>query len=94
MYFDYGYQTSISKLMIDHLKAKAQRLKKSKIIQKQNKILDIGSNDASFLRLIGNNFDLYGIDPSAKKFKKYYNGIRVNSKFFLQKKMLSRVQKS
>lgn len=88
----YGYQTSISKLMIDHLKEKAQRLKKSKIIQKQNKILDIGSNDASFLRLIGNNFDLYGIDPSAKKFKKYYNGIKLIPNFFSKKNVIKSIK--
>ena len=93
MYGDhYGYQTSISKLMIDHLKEKAQRLKKSKIIQKQNKILDIGSNDASFLRLIGNNFDLYGIDPSAKKFKKYYNGIKLIPNFFSKKNVIKSIK--
>ena len=88
----YGYQTSISKLMIDHLKEKVQRLKKSKIIQKQNKILDIGSNDASFLRLIGNNFDLYGIDPSAKKFKKYYNGIKLIPNFFSKKNVIKSIK--
>ena len=88
----YGYQTSISKLMIDHLKEKAQRLKKSKIIQKQNKILDIGSNDASFLRLIGNNFDLYGIDPSAKKFKKYYKGIKLIPNFFSKKNVIKSIK--
>ena len=88
----YGYQTSISKLMIDHLKEKAQRLKKLKIIQKQNKILDIGSNDASFLRLIGNNFDLYGIDPSAKKFKKYYNGIKLIPNFFSKKNVIKSIK--
>ena len=38
----YGYKTSISKLMVDHLKEKSQRLKKLKIIRKGHEILTLG----------------------------------------------------
>ena len=48
----YGYKTSVSKMMISHLKEKVERLKKSKIITIKNNVLDIGSNDASFLKLL------------------------------------------
>lgn len=86
MYGDhYGYQTSISKMMILHLKEKIKRLKKLKLIKNGNNILDIGSNDASFLKLLGKNYNLYGIDPSAKKFKKNYKGMKLITNFFSKK---------
>ena len=71
MYGDhYGYQSSMSNLMISHFKKKILKLKKIKALKRKDFILDIGSNDASFLRLLGKNYNLWGIDPSAKKFKK------------------------
>lgn len=68
----YGYQTSISKLMIDHLKNKVNNFKKKNFIKKNSSILDIGSNDGSFLNLLHNSNQLVGIDPSSEKFKKNY----------------------
>ena len=69
---NYGYRTSLSPLMIDHMKKKFKKIyKKSK---KSKKILDIGCNDGTFLNFFAKkNYDLYGIDPSAKKFRKYHN---------------------
>ena len=84
----YGYKTSVSKMMLLHLKEKIQRLKKFKFIKKGNNILDIGSNDASFLKLLGNNYNLYGIDPSAKKFKNNYKNMKLITDFFSKKNVL------
>ena len=81
----YGYKTSVSNMMLLHLKEKVNRFKKNKIIKKGNNILDIGSNDASFLKLLGKNYNLYGIDPSAKKFKKEYKGMKLITNFFSKK---------
>ena len=89
MYGDhYGYKTSVSKLMLSHLKEKIKRLKKYQILKKGNNILDIGSNDASFLKLIGKDYNLYGIDPSAKKFKKEYRGMKLVTDFFSRENIL------
>jgi len=79
----YGYQTSISKLMVSHLKNKINFFKKKKIIRKKMSILDIGSNDGTFLNLFDNSFQLFGIDPSSEKFKKLYkkNIHRINDFF-------------
>ena len=73
---NYGYRTSLSKLMIDHMKSKYLSIKKKKLIKSNSNILDIGSNDGTFLNFflkdnVKANF--FGIDPSAKKFTKYYN---------------------
>ena len=84
----YGYKTSVSKMMLLHLKEKIQRLKKFKFIKKGNNILDIGSNDASFLKLLGNKYNLYGIDPSAKKFKNNYKNMKLIADFFSKKNVL------
>lgn len=84
----YGYKTSISKMMVSHLKEKVKRLKKDRFIKAKNNILDIGSNDASFLKLFKKNNNLYGIDPSAKKFKKEYKGMKLIPDFFSKKNLL------
>ena len=84
----YGYRTSVSKLMLSHLKEKVLRLKKHKMIKKGANILDIGSNDGSFLKLIDKKHNLYGIDPSAKKFKKEYKGMNLITDFFSKKNIV------
>ena len=71
----YGYRTSLSKMMISHIKEKYKKILKMKIIRNKSNILDIGSNDGTFLNFFTNNrkkTNLFGIDPSARKFKKHY----------------------
>ena len=71
----YGYKTSVSNLMINHLRKKIKKLKKYKIFKKNSNILDIGSNDGTFLNFFSKkkkNFGLYGIDPSAAAFLDNY----------------------
>jgi hypothetical protein len=86
----YGYQTSVSNLMISHFEKKVKRLKKLNIIKPKDKVLDIGSNDASFLKMIGKKYNLWGIDPSAKKFKKNYNGMTLIPDFFSEKNIIKK----
>ena len=81
----YGYKTSISGLMIDHLKKKFNRIGKLKILKKNGNILDIGSNDGTFLNFFKNkdNIKLTGIDPSAVAFLKSYDKkIKIINDFF------------
>ena len=71
----YGYRTSLSPLMIDHIKDKYKYINKKKYLKNGSSILDIGSNDGTFLNFFSKNkydLNLYGIDPSAAKFQKYY----------------------
>lgn len=88
----YGYQTSVSKMMLSHLKEKVNRFKKNKIIKTGSNILDIGSNDASFLKLLGKKYNLYGIDPSAEKFKKEYKEMNLITNFFSKKNILKNIK--
>ena len=72
----YGYRSSLSKLMVNHLKNKFLILKKILKLKNKSNILDIGSSDSTFLNFFSNEkkgYKCFGIDPSAKKYSKYYN---------------------
>jgi len=84
----YGYRTSISNMMIQHFKSKIKKFEKSKLLKRGDRVLDIGSNDGTFLKLLGKEYSLYGIDPSAKKFKKNYKGKTLITDFFSRKKII------
>ena len=58
--------------MVSHLKKKYKNLINRYNINKTDKILDIGSNDGTFLNFFHNSSRCYGVDPSALKLKKYY----------------------
>ena len=81
----YGYKTSISSLMIKHLGEKYNRIRKLKVYKKNKNILDIGSNDGTFLNFFKKekNVKLTGIDPSALAFPNSYDKkIEVINDFF------------
>ena len=69
---NYGYMSSLNKSMISHLKLKALGLKKRYQLKPNMKILDIGSNDGTFLSFFNNKYELFGCDPTISKFSKYY----------------------
>ena len=50
----YGYRTSLSKMMIDHIKKKYKKILKMKLAKDGCNILDIGSNDGTFLNFFIN----------------------------------------
>ena len=69
---NYGYMSSLNKSMISHLKIKALNLKKKYKIFSKKSVLDIGSNDGTFLSFFNNKCKLWGCDPTIIKFSKYY----------------------
>ena len=72
----YGYRTSLSKLMVNHMHTKYLNIKKNRYVKKNSNILDIGSNDGTFLNFFlkdKTKANFFGMDPSAKKFIEYYN---------------------
>lgn len=65
---NYGYHSSISPLMVSHLKNKSINFLNRFNVKNKN-ILDIGCNDGTFLKFFKKSTkNLYGIDPSSKKF--------------------------
>jgi NDP-4-keto-2,6-dideoxyhexose 3-C-methyltransferase len=84
----YEYSTALSKLMVNHIKDKVEFLKKKKIVRNNSNILDIGSNDGTFLNQFQKTNYLVGIDPSAEKFKKNYKrNIKTIFNFFSKKNL-------
>ena len=69
----YGYRSGLNKSMIAHLEDKYFKLKKLTKIKKNDNILDIGSNDGTFLNFFSININRHGCDPTAKKFKRFYD---------------------
>jgi hypothetical protein len=93
--YNYGYRTGLNPSMVNHMKAKANTLKKY-LPENNRTILDIGSNDGTFLSFFSDGKSkLIGFDPTIKKFKKFYNKeIITISDFFNSKKFLSKSKKS
>jgi len=74
MYGDnYGYRSGLNRSMVEHLHRKADFLQNLARPGARDIVLDIGSNDGTSLaRYPANGPMLVGIDPSARKFSKYY----------------------
>ena len=87
MYGDnYGYMSSLNKSMEFHLRIKAVNLIKKYNLKPKNSILDIGSNDGTFLSFFNNKFKLFGCDPTIGKFSKLYRKDIKQLPFFFKKK--------
>ncbi len=69
---NYGYRSGLNHQMMRHLKEKSNYLQKRYKILSDMEILDIGSNDGTFLSFFNHKIKRTGIDPTAKKFREYY----------------------
>lgn len=79
----YEYRTSLSNLMRNHIFQKVRFLKKHKLVNTNSSIIDIGSNDGTFLNCFQKSNNLIGVDPTAKKFEKFYKrNVHICSNFF------------
>jgi SAM-dependent methyltransferase len=80
----YGYRSGLNSSMVAHLRGKAELIKQRVALTSGDAILDIGSNDGTFLAtLIEPGVTALGMDPSAEKFRKYYRPeIQIIPEFF------------
>ena len=70
---NYGYRSGLNRSMVEHLRRKAEALQKLVTLGPDDLVLDIGSNDGTSLACYpASGPTLVGIDPSARKFAKYY----------------------
>ena len=73
MYGDnYGYRSSLNNSMVKHLTKKIKTLQKFAKLSDNDIVVDIGSNDATSLKVYEGKCRKIGIDPTGKKFIKYY----------------------
>ena len=80
---NYGYRSGLNISMVHHLKDKVDSLRKKHNSNNLSCVLDIGSNDGTTLSFYPEDIKRIGIDPTIKKFGKYYqNGIIKVESFF------------
>ena len=73
MYGDnYGYLSSLNNSMVQHLMQKATYLTEWLDLKEGDVVVDIGSNDCTFLKEFPNYTQRIGIDPTIKKFSYCY----------------------
>lgn len=88
MYGDnYGYRSGLNRTMVDHLKEKCHLLQSIRSLKSDDIVLDIGSNDGTLLNAYKiENLLRIGIDPTAEKFRLYYDkDITIVPEFFSAK---------
>lgn len=69
---NYGYRSSLNQSMVEHLRAKVERLRALVTLEPDDVVLDIGSNDGTTLSFYPDNLTRVGIDPTAEKFRRFY----------------------
>ena len=81
---NYGYRTGLNLSMVNHIKDKINFLKKKFRIVKDDIVIDIGANDGTLLSFLDPKKNkLIAVDPTIKKFNKFYKKkYYKSSKFF------------
>lgn len=81
---NYGYRSGLNESMVRHLNSKIGKILSMGILEPDDLVLDIGSNDATTLRAYPQGYyKLVGIDPTGVKFASYYPaGIDLIPDFF------------
>ena len=81
---DYGYRSGINQSMKDHFQTIIDDVKNKIFLNKEDVILDIASNDGTLLSMFKQrNLKKIGIDPTIKKYKKFYKkDIKTSANFF------------
>lgn len=64
----YGYESALNSSMVEHLKSKADKLKNTIELNKDDVVIDIGSNDATSLSFFDNELQKIGVDYTGTKF--------------------------
>lgn len=85
---NYGYKSSLNPTMVEHLKSKSIKLEIIAKLSSGDVIVDIGSNDGTFLSFFNKKYKLLGIDPTISKFKNDYKKNIIQIPDFFNKKIL------
>ena len=70
---NYGYRSGLNRSMVEHLHQIAAKIKTVASLRPGDTVLDIGSNDGTFLKAMGEpGVALIGMDPTGSKFREFY----------------------
>jgi hypothetical protein len=70
---DYGYRSGLNRGMVRHLGKRVRDIEARVDLRSGDAVLDIGSNDGTLLsQYASGSIRRVGIDPTAKKFRRYY----------------------
>ena len=70
--YEYGYRSGISNTMREHLEEYNKQVQRLACVKEGDTVLDIGSNDTTFLRYYSDAVQRIGCDPTGKQFREYY----------------------
>ncbi len=92
-YAQYGYRSGLNRVMARHLRRLAAFVVKRAGVKAGDCVVDIGSNDATFLKsVLVKKIKLVGVDPSAGAFARFYpSGVEAIDDFFSAKVFKRRV---
>lgn len=81
----YGYRSGINATMRNHLQAYNHELQRLADLRPGDAVLDIGSNDATFLKNYSGTVRRIGCDPTGSQFREYYGtDIELISNYFTE----------
>jgi NDP-4-keto-2,6-dideoxyhexose 3-C-methyltransferase len=69
---DYGYRSGLNNSMVKHLKTKYEKISSYVDFKVGDIVIDIAGNDGTFLGFFPSTLKLMSIDPTSKKFSKYF----------------------
>ncbi|NDB83654.1 MAG: methyltransferase domain-containing protein [Alphaproteobacteria bacterium] len=83
---EYGYRSGLNSSMVKHLQGKYEKIVSFLNLQKRDLVIDIAGNDGTFLGFFSPELKLVSIDPTSKKFSKYFkNHVDYIADFFTEK---------
>lgn len=86
---NYGYLSGISNTMKNHLKEYHKEILTKINLNHGDTVIDIGSNDATFLHYYDKNIRRIGVDPTGNQFKKFYNDLELVPDYFNKKNVMT-----
>ena len=69
---EYGYRSGLNSSMVKHLKSKCEKISNFLDLKENDIVIDIAGNDGTFLGFFSPELRLVSIDPTSKKFSKYF----------------------
>lgn len=80
--YEYGYRSGISNTMRNHLKAYQEEIVSKVVLNDNDVVVDIGSNDSTMLQFYDKSLKRIGVDPTGKQFSQYYGDVSLIPNYF------------